>query len=79
MKNIGKEKEKYLLFINLYRIKFIIIYFIDQHRQVSNRVGSFLGKLFANYRLVRLVQNTLSDSIDNVNYYMNRINKNEII
>lgn len=59
------DKNDYLLLTNLYWLKHLLIYFLIQNRQVSQKLGRVAGKVFSNLRGVRIfeqpIQQTLSE------------------
>jgi len=67
------EENEAMFFINLYKVKYLIIYFLDQYNQVSARANKHVGLLFANYRLVRLINRSLTKSVRDAVFYKDKL------
>lgn len=67
------EENEAMFFINLYKIKYLITYFLNQYNQVSGRSNKYIGMLFANYRLVRLINRSLTKSVRDAFFYKDKL------
>ena len=69
----GLDDDEVRLFINLSIIKYLVVYFMDQYRKISDKAGNYVGRLFANYRLVKLTQDSLILATTDALQYLERI------
>jgi len=50
--DIEYDREQFRFFTNIYKLKYLIIWFFSQHMRVSNKINPVIGNAFANLRLV---------------------------
>jgi hypothetical protein len=62
----GYDKEQFMLFTNIYKLKYLIIWFCGQHSRVSSKVHPLVGDVFANLRLVRLFERPLLRTVNEI-------------
>lgn len=62
----GYERNKFILLSNIYRLKYLIVYFSGQYRIVSNKLHPLAGNIFANLRLVKLFNEPILHTIDEI-------------
>ena len=63
--NIDFDHKLFVFFSNLYKLKYLIIWFCGQHYRVANKLSSKFADYFANYRLVKIFEEPLLMSINN--------------
>jgi hypothetical protein len=61
------KKETFLFFSYLYKLKYLIMWFLGQHYRVSTKVHPLIGDVFANLRLVSVFEGPLIKTIDVIN------------
>ena len=64
--DIGYDKEQFVLFTNIYKLKYLIIWFFGQHSRVTSKVHPIVGNAFANLRLVRLFERPLLRTVNEI-------------
>lgn len=65
------NKNEFLILANIYRLKYLIVYFLIQNEQVSNRLGSVAGKLFSNVRGVRIFEKPILHALSEISRLSN--------
>lgn len=70
----GYDRNEFILLSNIYRLKYLIVYFCGQYQSISQKTHPLVGKAFANLRLVRLFNEPILHTIDEItkrakNYY----------
>lgn len=63
---IGYEIKSFMLLSNIYRLKYLILYFGGQYKRVSQKTHPLAGRAFANLRLVRLFNEPILHTIDEI-------------
>lgn len=63
---IGYEIKSFMLLSNIYRLKYLILYFGGQYKRVSQKIHPLAGRAFANLRLVRLFNEPILHTIDEI-------------
>lgn len=58
------EEEAFMLYVNLYKLKYLIIWFFGQHFRVSAKLHPCLANAFANMRLVPIFERAILPTID---------------
>lgn len=56
LKNCDIDREMFILFTNIYKLKYLLIWFCGQNFRVSSKIHPLAGKLFTELRLVRLFE-----------------------
>ncbi len=69
----GYDKERFILFTNIYKLKYLIIWFCGQHSRVSSKVHPAVGNAFANLRLVRLFERPLLRTVNEITRGLTRL------
>jgi hypothetical protein len=62
----GYDEEQFILFTNIYKLKYLIIWFCGQHSRVSSKVHPVVGHAFANLRLVKLFERPLLRAVKDI-------------
>ena len=62
----GYQKDEFVLLSNIYRLKYLIIYFSGQYKMISQKLHPLAGSAFANLRLVRLFNEPILQAIDEI-------------
>ncbi|MDH5570137.1 MAG: hypothetical protein OEY89_00130 [Gammaproteobacteria bacterium] len=73
--NSNYDKNEFLLLSNIYRLKYLIVYFLGQQRLIRQKTNPFIANLFANYRLTRLFNRPLLHTMNEISTMMNRVLK----
>lgn len=60
------EGEEFILLSNIYRLKYLIVYFCGQYQSISKKTHPLVGKAFANLRLVKLFNEPILHTIDEI-------------
>ncbi len=60
------DKEQFLLFTYIYKLKYLIIWFFSQHQRVSRKVNLAVGTAFANLRLVSFYEIPIMHTINKI-------------
>lgn len=60
------DKELFLFFTNIYKLKYLIIWFFSQHMRVSNKINPMIGNAFANLRLVKFYEKPILQTMSNI-------------
>jgi hypothetical protein len=61
-----KPGEEFILFTNIYKMKYLLLWFNAQHLRVSRIIHPAIGKVFADYRLVSLFEKPLLTTIQDI-------------
>jgi len=69
----GSEREIFLLFSNIYKLKFLILYFGGHHMKVSKYIYSVGAKVYANTRTVGLFDEPIERTINEINYLLDKL------
>jgi hypothetical protein len=69
----GYDKERFVLFTNIYKLKYLIIWFCGQHSRVSSKVHPIVGNAFANLRLVRLFERPLLRTVNEISQRLSKL------
>ena len=62
----GYQKDEFVLLSNIYRLKYLIIYFSGQYKMISQKLHPLAGSAFANLRLVKLFNEPILHTIDEI-------------
>ena len=79
LNNTDYDRDKFLLLTNIYRLKYLIIYFLGQHRLVSQKTHPVIGNIYTDYRIVRLFNKPLLHTMNEITKIMNRVLNKPII
>ena len=60
------DKEQFLLFTHIYKLKYLIIWFFSQYQRVSRKVSPAVGTAFANLRLVPFYERPIMNTINKI-------------
>lgn len=60
------DETEFMLLTNIYRLKYLIVYFLGQYRLVCDKTHPVIGKLFAKYRMVYLFKQPLDYTIGRI-------------
>ena len=63
----GYDKELFQCFTNIYKLKYLIIWFFSQHLRVSSKINPVVGNAFANLRLVQFYEKPILNTIQKIN------------
>lgn len=72
-RELSEDRELFLLFANIHKIKYLIIWFSQQHYRVSSKLHPAIGKFFANTRLVGLYEPILLRNIRAASVLIDRL------
>lgn len=59
LKNCDIDRDIFLLLTNIYKLKYLLIWFCGQNFRVSSKIHPLAGKLFTEFRLVKLFEPSL--------------------
>lgn len=65
------DEKEFMLLTNIYRLKYLIVYFLGQYRLVCDKTHPAIGKLFVKYRMVGLFARPLEHTLGNITELMN--------
>lgn len=65
------NQRDYLLLTYLYWLKHLLIYFLIQNRQVTQKLGGIMGKSFSNIRGVRIFEKPIRHALSEINRIAN--------
>lgn len=61
------NREQFLLFTHIYKLKYLIIWFFSQHQRVSRKVNAAVGTAYANLRLVSFYERPIVNTMNKIN------------
>lgn len=62
--NCDMDRDKFILLTNIYKLKYLLIWFCGQNERVSSKIHPLAGRLFSELRLVKLFEPSLLQSAD---------------
>jgi hypothetical protein len=65
--NAERDSEMLTMFANIYKFKYLIIWFFTQHSRVSSKINPLIGDAFVNLSQVRLYETTILRNIAAIN------------
>jgi hypothetical protein len=60
------DKHEFMLLSNIYKLKYLIVYFAIQNRQINRKLGSKAGVIFANMRTVKIFEEPILMTISEI-------------
>jgi len=50
------KKDEFLLLCNIYRLKYLVVYFLGQYRLIGDKLNYLLARIYINYRVVNIFE-----------------------
>ena len=72
-KDLRHNRKEFLLFTQVYKLKYLIVWFCGQRQQVSAKIHPTAGKLFARLRLARRFERPLQSTVRELSHCLDSL------